>query len=101
MLGFSKNEEGALVMEELSELASGNAGELPVLANCTGLPLFSPSGMDSQGWGYWGKDAASSCSPSSPSPWMEDFSCFAWEHPLSSGSCGAPGPALEAQAAPG
>lgn len=54
-------------MEELSELANGNAGDLPVLENCTGFYLSSPSGMDSQNWGYCGKDAASTCSPSTPS----------------------------------
>lgn len=49
------------------------------------------SGKGSQNWGYCGKDAASSCSPSIPSPWMEDFNYFPGKHPLSSGSCCAPG----------
>lgn len=34
-----------------------------MLENCTGFYLFSPSGMDSQNWGYCGKDAASSSHP--------------------------------------
>lgn len=45
-------------MEELSELANENVGELPVLENCTGFYIFSPSGLDSQNWHYCGKDAA-------------------------------------------